>query len=62
MLKSSLCNQIDAYIYIYIYIYILASGTKIITGGPDESNKANKSADKRNKDVMFSNFSPLLTA
>ena len=54
--------NIYIYIYIYIFIYIFASGTTIITGGPDESNKANKSADKRNKDVMFSNFSPLLTA
>ena len=50
MLKSSLCDNSDA--------YILVKGTIAITGVEDDA--AARQADERNKGVIFKNCAPFI--
>ena len=50
MLKSSLCDNSDA--------YILVKGTITITGVGDDA--AARQADERNKGVIFKNCAPFI--
>ena len=50
MLKSSLCDNSDA--------YILVKGTITITGVGDDA--AARQADERNKGVIFENCAPFI--
>ena len=50
MLKSSLCDNSDA--------YILVKGTITITGVGDDA--AARQADERNKGVIFKNYAPFI--
>ena len=55
MLKSSLCDYIDA--------YILVSATITITCRPDDADDAtdaNERTDERNKEVIFKNCAPFI--
>ena len=52
MLKLSLSDYSDA--------YILVKGTITITGGPTDTTEANKRAGKTNKEVIFSNCTPVI--
>ena len=50
MLKSSLCDYIDA--------YILINGTITITGCQEDATDANKRLDERPKEEIFKNCAP----
>ena len=52
MLKLSLSDYSDA--------YILVKDTITITGRPTDTTKANKGAGERNKEVIFSNCTPVI--
>ena len=50
MLKSSLCDYIDA--------YILMNGTISITGREEDATDTNKRLDERPKEIIFKNCAP----